>query len=214
MDDSSSLQIISSYTQVDSSSSGALDISLETSLSAHTLPRITPSASVDVSSLQPIVTPSVVITPSATVDVLSLQPIVTPSVVITSSATVDVSSLQPIVTPSVVWQSLSSSTTISTRPPVCTCSCKITRTVTDVSSKIDEIQRNLTVKKKNLSSRRRKQHTAVDDRSSSLTIGLFGIVFLSLTFIVITISDVVQAIHYLLSNFNSDRSFRLAKKCF
>ena len=191
MDDSSSLQIISSYTQVDSSSSGALDISLETSLSAHTLPRITPSASVDVSSLQPIVTPSVVITPSATVDV---------------------SSLQPIVTPSVVWQSLSSSTTISTRPPVCTCSCKITRTVTDVSSKIDEIQRNLTVKKKNLSSRRRKQHTAVDDRSSSLTIGLFGIVFLSLTFIVITISDVVQAIHYLLSNFNSDRSFRLAKK--
>ncbi|XP_041358255.1 uncharacterized protein LOC121375088 [Gigantopelta aegis] len=100
----------------------------------------------------------------------------------------------------------------STRPPLCTCSCKVTRTVTDVSSKIVEMQKNLTVEKKNLSSTRRKQQSAVDPRSSSLTIGLFGIAFVSLTLMLVTVPDIIQGISYLLSAFHAEHSFERSKK--
>ncbi|XP_041357760.1 IgGFc-binding protein-like [Gigantopelta aegis] len=77
-------------------------------------------------------------------------------VTFTKLASVERSSLQSLVTG-----------VSPTRYSVCTCLCKVTRTLTDDSSTMGELQKNLTVEKRTLSSRRRKKQSAVDPRSVS-----------------------------------------------
>ena len=73
-----------------------------------------------------------------------------------------------------------------------------------------EIQKNLAVAKINLSSRRRRKHSAVDYRPSSITIGLLGVIFISGTFLSLASGDIVHGIVYLISAIKAESSVKVS----
>lgn len=81
---------------------------------------------------------------------------------------------------------------------MCPCDCRVSRH-NATASKDDYMDRlaDLAIETSNLSSTRRKLHSAQDSRASAKAIGYFGVALVTVIFGLIFIPDVVNVLFYL-----------------
>ncbi|XP_052078446.1 uncharacterized protein LOC127716314 [Mytilus californianus] len=91
-------------------------------------------------------------------------------------------------------------TTTTTTTSVCTCTlndCRSFKNSTEILEMIEDIKKNLYIDKQQLSSTKRKLQSAEDPRTSSKSIGLFGVAILTSVLLTIVLADVPRLLSFI-----------------
>ena len=142
------------------------------------------------------------------------QPPPTTTTIKQPTTTTKTTTKQPTTTTTKTAQQPSTTTTKSTRitiyimPCLCSTGAFTNLTTTEI---VEQLVKNLTVDKADLSSERRKLTSAKDERNSSQTIGTVGVVIISVTVGSIFLLDAVRVVSFILRHCKRNNRRRMKR---